>query len=171
MLVIVSFLSLIVKLNNLFCLNYVIFLNHLLQKYTKGKVKGHPHPRAHLLNLVRCLLGSCFVLLHATVLIHCCFVAIFVAIVQRSLKDPRKMLLAFCLLLTFSVCACVGRSVILQTPFCFYLLLATDPSPLSCKQLQNSCLYPPMPLKVLHLHCSWITCFFHRKDYSLSSLL
>lgn len=81
MLVIVSFLSLIVKVNNLFCLNYVIFLNHLLQKYTKGKVKGHPHPRAHLLSLVRCLLGSCFVLLHATVLIHCCFVAIFVAIV------------------------------------------------------------------------------------------
>lgn len=56
----------------------------------KEKVEGHAYPRAHLLSLVRCLLGSYFVFLYATVLIICCFAAIFVAVVWRQLKDPCK---------------------------------------------------------------------------------
>ena len=159
MLFIVSFLSLTFRLNHLFCLNDVISFYSLIVKIHERKTRRAPFSpsllRAPLLSLVPCLLGSYFVSLYATFLIDLCSVAIFVATVCGSSKDPRKN--ALCHLpppQVLSLCPHGRRAIFYLHHVVSVCCSQLAPSPLSCRQVQTRGLYPPHPLYL------WWLCSF-----------
>lgn len=175
---IVSFLSLTFRLNHLFCLNDVISFYSPIAKIHERKTRRAPFSpsllRAPLLSSVPCLLGSYFVSLYATFLIDLCSLAMFVAAVWGSSTDPRKN--ALCLLPSprvWSVCP-HGRRVIFTCTILFVCCSQLAPSPLSCRQVQTSGLYPPTPIRIFDGFVALLPShplFFPQKSFSLSSLL
>lgn len=154
------------------------FLTHPLWKHMKEKLEGHPYP-LHSPGLpcwVSHLVFSALILFYYMRLFW--LIAVLLLYVLLLFGDcqkiPGKILFAFCLLLMFGVCARMGRRVILPAPFCFCLLLPTlslTPELQAGADQWSVPSPPPIPLMALYLCCPQLTCSFHRKAHSLSSLL